>query len=150
MGKRHRGRELAFQTLYQLDQSGNSLAVILRQFGDLAAAKPEVRLFAEELSKGAAGKLDELDKAISATAKNWKLTRLASVDRALLRLGAYELLYRDDIPPEVTLNECVELAKVYGSDESPGFINGVLDPLRRSHRREGRAARPRSARPAVP
>lgn len=146
MGRRHRGRELAFQVLFQLDQSDNGLAQVLKQFGDLKQANAEARQFAEELSKGASLKTEEIDRLISATAKNWSLKRLASVDRALLRLGAYELLYRDDIPPEVSLDECVELAKVYGSEESPGFINGVLDTLRKGHRREGRAARPKSAK----
>ena len=146
MGRRHRGRELAFQVLFQLDQGDNSLSQVLKHFNDLKTANAEARQFAEELAKGASLKSEEIDRLITATAKNWSLKRLASVDRALLRLGAYELLYRDDIPPEVSLDECVELAKVYGSDESPAFLNGVLDTLRKSNRREGSAARPKSAK----
>lgn len=131
MGPRRRGRELAFQILYQMDLGRDSIEYVLRHFEDLKRAKDEARSFAQELSRGAAENLPDTDALITACAKNWDFKRLSSVDRALLRLGAYELLHRPDIPAEVTLNECIEMAKSYGTDDSPGFVNGILDQIRR-------------------
>jgi N utilization substance protein B len=81
------------------------------------------------LAGGAASELKSVDSVISGQTKNWNFKRLSSVDRALLRLGVFEILHCPETPREVTINECIELAKLYGTDESPAFVNGVLDQI---------------------
>lgn len=152
MGNRHRGRELAFQVLFQMEQGGHQdLHEVFMQFLPGQKANPEAKEFARRLAEEAWPLQAELDQALAAVSENWDVKRFASVDRALLRLGAYELLHRDDIPYEVTLNEAVELAKAYGTDESPAFINGVLDMLRKKNPRAkaGPSAKPGGDDPAA-
>ncbi len=131
MGPRRRGRELAFQVLYQMDLGDSAIAYALKHFNELGRAKPEAAAFAKKLAKAAAAKQEESDALISSLAKNWDLKRLSSVDRALLRLGAYEIRHSKDVPAEVAINECIELAKAYGTDDSPGFVNGILDQVKK-------------------
>jgi N utilization substance protein B len=126
---RSRGRELAFQILFQCDQTGDKVNAVLARFQELKSANPEAAAFAESLAVGAYKQLEALDERISRCAKNWKLERLLSVDRAALRLGAYELLHTPETPLEVALDEAIELAKRFGSDESAAFVNGVLDQV---------------------
>jgi len=133
MGIRHRGRELAFQILFQMDLGREGLGYAMQYFLDLKAAAKEAAAFAEELARGASENLAEIDALITQQSKNWDFKRLNSVDRALMRLGVYELIHRPDIPAEVTLNECIELAKSYGSEESPAFVNGILDQIHKEH-----------------
>ena len=131
MGARRRGRELAFQVLFQMDVGSAGVNYALLNFQDLKHAQKPAADFAAELATGASEKMAEIDEAITKVSKNWNFARLATVDRAILRLGAYELLYRPEIPPEVTMNECIELAKSFGTDDSAAFVNGVLDQLRK-------------------
>lgn len=126
---RTRGRELAFQILFQCDQTGDKVNAVIARFQDLKHANAEVSAFAEALAVGAFKDLAEADALLEKAAKNWKLSRLLSVDRAILRLSAYELAKTKDTPTEVVLDEAIELAKRYGSDESAAFVNGVLDHL---------------------
>jgi len=90
------------------------------------------RQFAEELVKGAIDKIEELDGAIETAAEHWKLERMAVVDRNILRVAVYEILYRNDIPSAVTINEALEIAKKYSSSASAPFINGLLDKIARN------------------
>jgi N utilization substance protein B len=143
MGVRHRGRELAFQILFQTDQTGDKVNAVIARFQEMKRANADAAEFADALAVGAFGELKSIDALITAAADNWKLDRLLSVDRALLRLGVFELAHRADIPMEVVLDECIDLAKTYGSDESPSFVNGVLDRL-------GRQLRPREGSPSKP
>ena len=136
MGQRHRGRELAFQLLFQTDLTGDRINAVVARFQDLKKANAEAAALAEDLAVGAFQAQAETDALIRAAAKNWKLERLLSVDRALLRLGVFELGQRPGTPTEVVLDECIELAKDYGSDESAAFVNGVLDTLARQLRRK--------------
>jgi transcription antitermination protein NusB len=133
MGNRGRGRELAFQILFQFDMGVENLEFIFKHFPDLLQAREVVSNFAKELSRDTLEKLQEIDSKIEALSTNWHLKRLTSVDRALLRLGAYELIWREDIPVEVTINECVELAKKFASEDSPAFVNGVLDQIKKQY-----------------
>jgi N utilization substance protein B len=128
MSRRQRGRELAFQLLFQTDQTGDKINAVVARFTDLRTANADAAAFAESLAVGAFKKQEELDQQISAVAQNWKLSRLLSVDRAVLRLSAYEL-FHTLTPTEVVLDEGIELAKHFGSDESGAFVNGVLDKL---------------------
>jgi N utilization substance protein B len=130
MGKRRKARELALMLLYELDFRPSDLAAVLREFWRDRVVPPEVRAFADELVRGTAEKIAELDGTIEANAAHWSLARIAPVERNILRLAAYELLFRDDIPERVAINEAIELAKLYGSEESGAFVNGILDQIR--------------------
>jgi N utilization substance protein B len=134
MGVRHRGRELAFQILFQCDQTGDKVNAVIARFQEMSRANADAAAFAEDLATGAFGSMNAIDALVRAAADNWKLERLLSVDRALLRLGGYELAQRLDTPKEVVLDECINLAKTYGSEESASFVNGVLDRLARQLR----------------
>jgi len=131
MGVRHRGRELAFQILFQTDQTGDKVNAVIARFQDMKHANAEAAAFAEALAVGAFGDQPAIDAQVSAAADHWKLARLLSVDRALLRLGAYELGQAQGTPTEVILDECIDLAKTYGGEDSASFVNGVLDRLAR-------------------
>jgi len=129
MRKRTLARQAALQALYQWDVQGDEFAAQLDRFLQEWAKAPEVADFARELVEGVRSNLPEIDKAISAVARNWSLDRMAAVDRTVLRLGAYELLHRDDIPPNVSINEAVDLAKKFSTKDSGAFVNGVLDHI---------------------
>lgn len=116
--------------LYELDFRPSDLAAVLREFWRDRVVPPEVRSFAEALVRGTAEKIAELDGTIETNAAHWSLARIAPVERNILRLAAYELLFRDDIPERVAINEAIELAKLYGSEESGAFVNGILDQIR--------------------
>lgn len=127
MGMRRRGRELALQMLYQYELAGNDIETILTSFEELQQAPPPIREFAAALASGAIGKRDEIDAKLAEQADNWRLDRMAAVDRNILRLAMYELLFAPDTPPAVVIDEAVEIAKRFGSERSSQFVNGVLD-----------------------
>jgi N utilization substance protein B len=145
MGVRHRGRELAFQILFQTDQTGDKVNAVIARFQDMKHANAEAAAFAEALAVGAFGDQPAIDAQVSAAADHWKLARLLSVDRALLRLGAYELGQAQGTPTEVILDECIDLAKTYGGEDSASFVNGVLDRLARRLRPLEEAGDPEDA-----
>ena len=130
MGKRRKGRELALMVLYELDFRPGDLTTVLEEFWRDRVVPPDVRSFADGLVRGAAEKAAELDAMIESNAAHWSLARIAPVERNILRLATYELLFRDDIPERVAINEAIELAKLYGSEESGAFVNGILDQIR--------------------
>ena len=116
--------------LFQLEGSGVSsdqaIELFWRTFED---ADPEGKPYADTIVRGVADNLDGIDKKVTAASQNWRLERMSRVDRNLLRLGTWELMFRADVPRAVILDEAVELAKSYGTDESSGFVNGVLDRI---------------------
>jgi N utilization substance protein B len=130
VGTRTRARECALQALYQLDLSGgdprDALRLILAHFEE---ADKETEQFADELVRGVQSERRAIDELIQKSSTNWKLDRMARVDRNILRLAVYEILRRADGPLRVTLNEAVELGKKFGSEESSAFVNGVLDRI---------------------
>jgi len=128
--KRRKAREFALQLLFQTDFTKNALErKDLEEFWSGKTVTPEVREFTESLVQGTLEKLDDIDMTIEKATKNWLLKRMAAVDRNILRSAAYELLYRQDIPTAVTINEALEIAKKFSSTESASFLNGVLDKL---------------------
>jgi len=135
MGSRRAARELALQALYQVDLQGGgeagppSLALFWEHFDP--AADPETRAFARELVEGVRESQERIDGLIANAAEHWRLPRLSRVDLNLLRLATFELIARPEIPATVTLNEAVEIARRFGSEESAGFVNGVLDHIAR-------------------
>ncbi len=130
MGKRHKARELALMVLYELEFRPDPAAPVLKEFWRQRAVPPEVQEFAESLVQGTLEHAAELDRVIQTNAAHWSLARIAPVERNILRLAAYELLYRHEIPERVAINEAIELAKSYGSEESGAFVNGILDQIR--------------------
>lgn len=128
MGSRHQSRERALQILFQYDIHGKP-GVWLDEFWNQCEATEDVRTFAEELVRGVLERRVELDTLLGRYATNWKVTRMQVVDRNILRLGLYELLWRDDVPAKVTMNEAIELAKDFGDDEAAKFVNGILDKV---------------------
>jgi len=131
MGKRRSGRELAFRLLFQIDVGGGTPSEVFDTARIASEATPEVWHFAVNLARGVWENRAEIDPYIERFAAGWTLERMANADRNLLRLAMYEMLHREDIPPSVSINEAVELAKRYSTAESAKFINGILGSFSR-------------------
>jgi N utilization substance protein B len=133
MGARRTARERALQALYQLDVAKGSaleaLASAWESEPEEGKPDPEARRFAQELVQGVLEHLAEIDALIEAHSHNWRLERMARIDRNVLRLAIFELKHRTDVPRNVTLNEAVELGKMFGAEGSSAFINGLLDRI---------------------
>jgi N utilization substance protein B len=131
MGARHSGREAALQMLFQIEASGVSTDEAIRLFWRtfLGDADPEGRSYADEAVRGVASVREELDRYVAEASAHWRIERMARVDRNVLRLGTWELAHRPDVPRAVVLDEAVELAKSFGTDESSAFVNGVLNRI---------------------
>ncbi|HYM61914.1 MAG TPA: transcription antitermination factor NusB [Thermoanaerobaculia bacterium] len=129
MGARRKARELALQMLFQYDMSGNPPDVICSTFDDLEKSKPSTRDFATKILCGTVANLPAIDDMIQQQAENWRLSRMAVVDRNIIRMSIYEFLYEKDTPKLVIIDEAIEIAKRFGSVKSPQFINGILDGI---------------------
>ncbi|MBI4368537.1 MAG: transcription antitermination factor NusB [Candidatus Omnitrophica bacterium] len=129
MRKRTQARECALQILYQADLVDYPLDQILPSFWEFHPAPDDVREFAERIVRGTREHLAEIDQKISQYTENWQLNRMAAVDRNILRFSVFELLFMDEIPPKVTINEAVNVAKKYSQDEAGKFVNGILDKI---------------------
>jgi len=129
MGVRRKARELALQALYQMETIGNFSPRGPDLFWNHFESSSRSREFAEQLIAGAVEHRDVIDPLIERAADNWKLDRMPRVDRNILRVATYELLFCPDIPVNVSIDEAIEVGKRYGSEESPTFINGVLDQV---------------------
>jgi N utilization substance protein B len=130
MGKRRRARECALSILYQLEFRPGKLPEVFRAYWEQHPSPPEVRVFAEELVTGTIAHREEIDGLITRHAEHWTFSRIALVDRNILRVATYEFLFRKEIPEKVILNEAIEIAKQYGSEDSSRFVNGILDRIR--------------------
>ncbi len=129
MGTRRKARENALKMLYAFDVGDNPVEEVISSYWKLFEPDTEGHEFAELLVRGAAGKVNEIDEAVQKVSMHWKISRMASVDRNILRMAAYELFYVDEVPKRVTLNEAIEIAKRFGTIDSSAFINGILDKL---------------------
>jgi len=132
VGARRVGRERALQALFQLDQEAqvapkDAVEAAWSASDDEGPRDPQAHAFALELVEGVRTHLAELDGLLEEHSHNWRLDRMQRIDRNILRLGAFELKHRADIPRKVTINEAVELGKKFGTEESSAFINGLLD-----------------------
>jgi N utilization substance protein B len=143
MGTRRKAREAALQFLFQDDFLGKDLVPQARQMDERFAAfsllyqvNKKARAYGLELLRGVFNHLEQIDAAIGEHATNWRLERIAATDRNLLRIAIYELLFVQDVPAQVAINEAVEIAKRFGSEDSPAFINGVLDAVQQSLKRQ--------------
>jgi N utilization substance protein B len=130
MTRRSRAREVALQLLFQRDLNRRVDRAVLERFVRERLRDDTLIPFCLGLYDGAAAHQADIDRRLSEAAENWRLVRMTAVDRNVLRLGAYELLHTPDTPPKVALDEAIELARRYGSADSPAFVNGVLDRLR--------------------
>jgi len=138
MGQRRKSREIALQMLYQMEMTGQPPHVVIDLYYELASGDDDnknpnfakaVRPFAEQLLYGVHAHRDELDGMIVAASEHWRLERMSIIDRNVLRIALYEMLYRAEIPPKVSVNEAIDLGKTFGSPDSGAFINGILDHL---------------------
>ena len=129
MGARRKARELALQMLFQFDMSGNVPDMIIDTFEDLQKSKPNTREFATKIFKGTVDHIEKIDEMIQAQADNWRLSRMAVVDRNIIRMSIYEFLHEDDTPKLVIIDEAIEIAKKFGTQKSSQFINGILDGI---------------------
>ncbi|NUN92959.1 MAG: transcription antitermination factor NusB [Verrucomicrobiae bacterium] len=133
MNLRRQARQIAIEYLYQRNLAGESDRPVEEDLAALPTAEkhaPSARPFAADLVRGVLARIETLDGKIRQYAQNWSLERIAAVDRAILRLAIYEMLFRDDIPPVVSINEAIDLAKEYSSADSGRFVNGILDRVK--------------------
>lgn len=138
MGLRHVGRELALKALYQIDIRGGASNEDLALFFDSFTADERSRKFALTLVEGVRREQVTIDKNLAGALEHWSIGRLSRIDHNILRIGAYELLWMEDIPARVTIDEAIELAKAYGDQESGRFVNGVLDEVARQLNLKGK------------
>ena len=129
MGKRRTARELALKFLYQTEFNSNSPDSELNSFCDRANVSEEVQNFTQALIKNILFHKKEVDELLEKISANWTPDRMAVIDKNILRLGICELLFDPTTPPKVVINEAVEIAKKFGTEESPDFINGILDKV---------------------
>jgi N utilization substance protein B len=141
MGARTTAREAALQMLYALEASAGSPGQVIGDFWRELPGDPEGREYADAIVAGVAEGGNALDERIRAASKNWRLERMTRVDRNILRMGAWELEHRSEVPRAVIIDEAVELAKRYGTDESGAFVNGVLDRIADDCGRAGEEAK---------
>ncbi len=128
--KRRRSREYALQILFQLELTANKLNdAVLDEFWENNKEDDDVKKFTYDIVSSTLEHLDEIDRTIQKAAEHWVIERMAAIDRNILRAATYELLYRTDIPPSVAINEALEVAKKYSTEDSAPFINGILDKI---------------------
>jgi transcription antitermination protein NusB len=125
-GRRHRGRRLALRVLFELEGTTKDAAETLRYQAEDEAAPGDVRRYAEALVYGTLERLAAVDEAVSRASLNWRLEDIGKVERAVLRLGTYELLFEPDVPQAVAIDESIELGRTYAGEEAARFVNGVL------------------------
>ena len=130
MGKRRKAREAAIQYHFWRDLQRGETPAQLDDFWAFCPATPRVKEFAQPLIEGMMTHLDTVDERIKRYCENYDFKRISPVDRNILRLAIYEMLYRDDIPPVVSINEAIELAKTFGGPDSGRFVNGILDRVK--------------------
>jgi N utilization substance protein B len=130
LSERRRAREYALQILFQIDLSPEPVADALETFFKGKKIKGAIVEFASHLARGAADRRDWIDGVLGDISHHWRVSRMAVVDRNILRLAVHELIFERETPPVVVINEAIEIAKKFGNDESGPFINGILDAVR--------------------
>ncbi|MDH5762430.1 MAG: transcription antitermination factor NusB [Nitrospinota bacterium] len=129
MGNRRFSRELVIQFLYLSEMNEGNISNQLQQFLEDNPCSPDVQTFAEDILKDIFDNKKEIDAKLEKYSEHWTLSRMTVIDRNLLRMAASELMYSKTVPPKVAIDEAVEIAKKFGSEDSPNFINGVLDRI---------------------
>lgn len=133
MRKRTLARECALKILYRIEIGKDPVHVSIQDFWSKMkrSVDAQVRVFSDSLVKGTCQNLASIDERISKYADNWDISRMAVIDKNILRMATFELLYLDDVPPNVSINEAIELAKKYGDIDSGKFVNGILDKIKK-------------------
>jgi len=131
MGKRRKAREGALQILYQIEFDDSEPESIISQFWKGKKAPAEVKEYSRWLVLGITSRQSLLDRMIQSVSEHWRLSRMAIVDRNILRLALFELIHEADLAPAIVINESIEIAKKFSSDQASQFINGILDALRK-------------------
>ena len=131
MGNRHKAREFTLQLLFALDFNPQRVERTMEMFWNDLSVPIEVRKFSDELVTGVYDQLGEIDDILAKYSENWTIDRMTGVDRNILRMAIFELLFRPEIPKNVTINEAVEIGKKFGSEDSGAFVNGILDRIAR-------------------
>ena len=129
MGKRRSSRELALKFLYQFELNGGDLDEQIKLFLERNSSQEDVANFMKELVVSLIDKMEEIDEIIQKYSDHWILDRMTVIDRNILRMGTCELLFNFSTPPKVVINEAIDIAKKYGNEDSPEFINGILDKV---------------------
>jgi N utilization substance protein B len=142
MGVRREGREAAIQFFYQRDLGGGSSVADLEDFYAFRGLSPAARRFCEGLVRGLLEHCVAVDEALRMHSQNYEIDRLSAVDRNILRLAIHEMLFCPDIPPVVSINEAIDIAKKYSTEDSGRFVNGVLDRIKATLKRPERTASP--------
>jgi N utilization substance protein B len=130
MGIRHQARELAMQALFYMDAQKNTSEEMLARFCDNFCPSKKTLPFFLKLVNGVRQAMPEIDALIERFSKNWKIGRMSGVDRNVMRIAVYEMLYCSDIPPKVSINEAIDVGKKFGTEDSGAFINGIIDSIR--------------------
>ncbi|MDE0084113.1 MAG: transcription antitermination factor NusB [Candidatus Poribacteria bacterium] len=133
MSSRRQSRIVAMQMLYQIHLTAEPIQLVMEKFWQSQDISTELRPFALQLVEGTTSNLETIDAELQATSKNWRLHRMPIVDLSILRIATYEILYIDEIDAATSINEAVEIAKSYSTPNSPKFINGILDNIRKKH-----------------
>jgi N utilization substance protein B len=137
MGTRRKARELAMQALFYMDIQKDASEEMLEYFCGCFCPSKKSQPFFIKLVNGVLGSKGQLDELIERFSQNWKISRMSCVDRNVMRISVYEMIYCDDIPPKVSINEAVDIGKKFGTEESGAFINGIMDSIRGALEKEG-------------
>ena len=141
MGTRRQARELAMQALFYMDIRKDASEETLEYFCDCFCPSKKSRPFFRKLVNGVLGTKGQIDALVERYSQNWNISRMSCVDRNVMRIAVYEMLYCDDIPPKVSINEAVDIGKKFGTQESGAFINGIMDSIREALVEEGTSAK---------
>jgi len=139
MGTRRTAREEALKIMYQYEMCREDVENILTRYWSHLPMPAEIRSFAAELVRGTIEHIDEIDSEIQKHSANWSLDRIGAIERSILRIAIYELVFRKDIPPKVSINEALEIEKKFGRRESTSFVNGILDKIKGEREMKDRA-----------
>lgn len=137
MGTRRQARELAMQALFYMDIRKDASEETLEYFCGCFCPSKRSRPFFKKLVNGVLGTKGQIDALVERYSQNWNISRMSCVDRNVMRIAVYEMLYCDDIPPKVSINEAVDIGKKFGTQESGAFINGIMDSIREALVKEG-------------
>ncbi|MEE4603128.1 MAG: transcription antitermination factor NusB [Desulfobacteraceae bacterium] len=137
MGTRRQARELAMQALFYMDIRKDASEETLEYFCGCFCPSKKSRPFFRKLVNGVLGTKEQIDALVERHSQNWNISRMSCVDRNVMRIAVYEMLYCDDIPPKVSINEAVDIGKKFGTQESGAFINGIMDSIREALLEEG-------------
>ncbi|HRD02633.1 MAG TPA: transcription antitermination factor NusB [Candidatus Saccharicenans sp.] len=137
MGSRRKARECVLQILFQLEFSPDRPEEIFKDYWSTQPVKPEVQEYATWLTNGIKQHKIEIDQAIEEASRHWRLDRMAMVDRNILRIAVFELLFEKTLPPPIIIDEAIEIARKFSGDEAAVFVNGILDGIYKSLRKDG-------------